>query len=50
MRFIQGKLRAKKFALTMTQTNIWSFLGLAGYYWSFVDVFASISSPLNTLN
>ena len=33
----------------LTPTNIWSFLGLAGYYRRFVDGFASIISTLNTL-
>ena len=33
----------------LTPTDIRSFLGLAGYYWRFVDGFASIASPLTTL-
>ena len=33
----------------LNQTNISSFLGLSGYYWRFVEGFASISSPLTTL-
>ena len=34
----------------MTPINIRSFLGIAGYYKWFFDRFASISSPLKTLN
>ena len=33
----------------LTPTNIRSFLGLEGYYWRFVDDFASISCSLTTL-
>ena len=33
----------------LTPTDIRSFLGLAGYYQRFVDVFACIESPLTTL-
>lgn len=27
-------------------TEIWSFIGLAGYYWHFVEGFSSIEDPL----
>ena len=33
----------------LTPTDIRSFLGLAGYYRRFVDVFSSIASPFTTL-
>ena len=40
---------AKNWPRPLTPTDIWSFLGLAGYYMRCVDGFASISSPLTTL-
>ena len=40
----------KNWPRPLTPTDIWSFLGLAGYYMRCVDGFASISSPLTTLN
>ena len=39
----------KNWPRPLTTTNIWSFLGLAGYYQRFLDGFASIASPLTTL-
>ena len=33
----------------LNPTNIQSFLGLAGYYWRFVEGFSSITSPLSAL-
>ena len=36
----------KNWPRTLTKTNIRSFLGLAGYYWWFVDGFTSIASTL----
>ena len=39
----------KNWPTLLTATDIKSFLGLAGYYWRFVDGFASITSPLTTL-
>ena len=38
----------KNFPRPLTPTNIRSFLGLAGYYWRFVDGFVFIESPLTT--
>ena len=39
----------KNWPKLLTPINIRSFLGLAGYYWRFVDGFASIASLLTTL-
>ena len=33
----------------LTPTDIWSFLGWANYYRSFVEVFFAIASPLKAL-
>ena len=33
----------------LTPTDIRNFLGPVGYYWTFVDGFASIASPLTSL-
>jgi hypothetical protein len=32
-----------------TLTQLWSFLGLAGFYWCFVRDFSTIAAPLNDL-
>ena len=39
----------KNWPTPLTTTNIRSLLGLAGYYWRFVDGFEVIASPLTTL-
>ena len=39
----------KKWPRPLTPIDIWIFLCLAGYYRGFVDIFASIASPLTTL-
>ena len=39
----------KNWARPLTSTTVRSFSGLVGYYRSFVDCFASITSPLTTL-
>ena len=39
----------KNWPRPLTPTNIRSFLGLAGYYWRFMDGLASIESPMATL-
>ena len=39
----------KNYPRPLTSTDNRSFLGLANYYWRFVDVFASIASLLTTL-
>ena len=39
----------KNFPGPLTQTDIRRFLGLAGYYKSFMEGFASIISPFKTL-
>ena len=39
----------KNWPRPLNPTDIRSFLGLAGYYLSFVDGFVSIASPLTTL-
>ena len=47
---MQDKIKAvKEFPTPTTVENVRSFLGLCGYYRSFVKNFASIASPLNTL-
>ena len=40
----------KNWPRPLTPIDIRSFLGLVGYYQRFVDSFASIASPLTTLN
>ena len=39
----------KNWPRPLTLTDIWSFLGLMGYHWRFVDGFTSIASLLITL-
>ena len=39
----------KNWPKPLTSTDIHSFLGLAGYYRRFVEVFSSIAAPLTTL-
>ena len=39
----------KNWPRPLTPRDTKSFLSLEGYYWRFVDVFASIGSPLTTL-
>ena len=39
----------KNWPRPLTPTDIRSFLYLAGYYWRFLDGFASIESPFTTL-
>ena len=39
----------KNWPRPLTPIDIRSFLGLAGYYWRFMDGFVSIASPLTTL-
>ena len=41
--------KVKYWPRPLTPTDITRFLGLARYYRRFVDVFASIESPLTTL-
>ena len=46
-----GKIKVvKSWPIIFTPTDIRSFLGIVGYYRRFVDGFASIASPFNTLN
>jgi hypothetical protein len=33
----------------MSVSDIWSFLGLAGYYWRFIEGFLKISKPMTEL-
>ena len=40
----------KNWPRPLAQTDIRSFFGLAGYFLRFLDGFASIASPLTTLN
>ena len=39
----------KNWPRLLTPTHIMSVLGLAGYYWRFVDGFTSVASPLSIL-
>jgi hypothetical protein len=32
-----------------TVTEIWSFMGLAGYYWRFIEGFSKIAKPMTLL-
>jgi hypothetical protein len=36
-------------SIPTTVTEIWSFLGLAGYYWRFIEGFAKIAKPMTSL-
>jgi hypothetical protein len=47
---VEGKVEAiKKFPLPGTVKDVRAFLGLAGYYRSFIHDFAAISCPLTLL-
>jgi hypothetical protein len=39
----------KSWPISATLTQLWSFLGLAGFYWRFVRDFSTIVAPLNNL-
>jgi hypothetical protein len=39
----------KSWLISATLTQLWSFLGLAGFYWRFVRDFSTIVAPLNNL-
>jgi hypothetical protein len=39
----------KSWPISATLTQLWSFLGLAGFYWCFMRDFSNIATPLNDL-
>jgi hypothetical protein len=46
----EAKIEAiKSWLIPTTLTQLWSFLGLAGFYWRFMRDFSTIAAPLNDL-
>jgi hypothetical protein len=46
----EAKIEAiKSWPIPATLTQLWSFLGLAGFYWHFVRDYSTIATPLNDL-
>jgi hypothetical protein len=46
----EAKIKAiKSWPIPATLTQLWSFIGLAGFYWRFMRDFITIAAPLNDL-